>query len=92
MFGLTIEKRTQKGNWGNLIPPLVAIVVTILGSILILTSFDVAPARALYFLYISPFASWFNFAEVILKMGPLLLIAQGLAIGFRAKIWNIRAN
>jgi simple sugar transport system permease protein len=52
----------------------------------------VSPLRALYYLYVAPLSTTFNVGEVLLKMSPLLLIAQGLAIGFRAKIWNIGAE
>jgi general nucleoside transport system permease protein len=31
-------------------------------------------------------------AEIVLKTGPLLLIAQGLAVGYRADVWNIGAE
>lgn len=41
---------------------------------------------------LAPFRSSASFSEVLLKTGPLLLIAQGLAIGFRAKVFNIGAE
>ncbi|MER8576057.1 ABC transporter permease [Mesorhizobium sp. M1338] len=50
------------------------------------------PATVLYAMLLEPFLSWASFAEVLLKAGPLLLIAQGLAIGFRAKVFNIGAE
>lgn len=89
---ITIEARTERARYGALLPPFVATVATVISSVVLLTFLDVAPGRALYFLYAAPFSSLFNFAEVILKMAPLLLIAQALAIGFRAKIWNIGAE
>lgn len=92
MLPFAIETRTEKTRYGGFIPPLAAVAITVLTSMVILSSLDVAPQRALYFLYVAPFTSTFNFAEVILKMAPLLLIAQALAIGFRAKIWNIGAE
>jgi nucleoside ABC transporter membrane protein len=50
------------------------------------------PAAILYALLIEPFSSLAAFSEVLLKMTPLLLIAEGLAIGFRAKMINIGAE
>ncbi len=92
VFPFSIETRTRRTRFSAIIPPLIAVCTTIVASIIILTSLDVSPSRALYYLYIAPMATRFNFAEVILKMAPLLLIAQGLAIGFRARIWNIGAE
>ena len=40
---------------------------------------------AFYQLLIAPLSTPFNLGEVLLKATPLLLIAQGLAIGFRAR-------
>lgn len=50
------------------------------------------PAAVVYAMLLEPFLSWSSFSEVLLKTGPLLLIAQGLAIGFRAKVFNIGAE
>ena len=50
------------------------------------------PVAVFYALLLEPFVSWSSFSEVLLKMTPLLLIAQGLAIGFRAKVINIGAE
>jgi general nucleoside transport system permease protein len=50
------------------------------------------PAAVLYALLVEPFLSWSSFSEVLLKATPLMLIAQGLAIGFRAKVFNIGAE
>ncbi|AZO28987.1 ABC transporter permease [Mesorhizobium sp. M1B.F.Ca.ET.045.04.1.1] len=50
------------------------------------------PVAVFHAMLLEPFLSWASFSEVLLKMGPLLLIAQGLAIGFRAKVFNIGAE
>ena len=50
------------------------------------------PIAVTHAMLIEPFLSWASFSEVLLKFGPLLLIAQGLAIGFRAKVFNIGAE
>lgn len=92
MLPFTIEARTARNRRTTAIPPVIAVAVTVLASVLLLGGLDLPPGRALYFMYVAPLASRFNFAEVILKMAPLLLIAQALAIGFRARIWNIGAE
>lgn len=88
----TVQPRTERMRYGNLLPPAIAVSVTVLASVLILSRLDVSPGRALYFLYLAPFSSKFNIGEIILKAAPLLLIAQALAIGFRARVWNIGAE
>ena len=40
----------------------------------------------------SRFTSLNGIGEIVLKTGPLLLIAQGLAVGYRANVWNIGAE
>ncbi|MCB1445153.1 MAG: ABC transporter permease [Rhizobiaceae bacterium] len=50
------------------------------------------PLAVVHAMLLEPFLSWASFSEVLLKTGPLLLIAQGLAIGFRAKVFNIGAE
>ncbi len=87
-----VEPRTERAGWSALVPSLVAALATVIASVLLLGALDVAPGRALWFLYVAPFSTSFNLAEVVLKMGPLLLVAQALAIGFRARVWNIGAE
>ena len=92
MSPLIVKPRTEKAGLIAIVPPLAAIAATILASIVMLTLLGVAPGQALYFLFIEPFSSTFNRAEIFLKMIPLLLIGQALAIGFQARIWNIGAE
>ena len=40
-------------------------------------------------IFVDPFASPFSRAELLVKGTPLVLIALGLAFGFRANVWNI---
>ncbi|QDZ02805.1 ABC transporter permease [Nitratireductor mangrovi] len=88
----TVETRVHRSAATPLIAPAAAVVVTILGGLVLMSMLGVSPLRALYYLYVAPLSTTFNVGEVLLKMSPLLLIAQGLAIGFRAKIWNIGAE
>ena len=88
----TIEPRIGGGGARRLLAPLVAVGTTIVAAVALMSSQGVAPAQALWQLYVAPLSSLYNLSEVLLKMAPLLIIAQGLAIGFRAKVWNIGAE
>ena len=88
----SIEPRTHRRRIDQLIPPLVAVLSTLIGSVIILSLLGVPAGKALFYLYLAPFSTTFNLGEIILKTGPLLLIAQALAIGFRARVWNIGAE
>lgn len=75
-----------------LLAPFVALICSLIVAAGLFRLIGVAPGAALFALLIEPFLSWGAFSEVLLKAGPLLLIAQGLAIGFRARVFNIGAE
>ena len=87
-----IEPRIGRSGARSLLAPMIAVVTTVIAAIILMSSQGVPPMAALWQLYIAPLSSLYNLSEVLLKMAPLLIIAQGLAIGFRAKVWNIGAE
>lgn len=87
-----VEPRIGGAGTRVLLAPLVAVVTTVFAAVVLMSSLGIAPARAIWQLYIEPLSSLYNLGEVLLKMAPLLIIAQALAIGFRAKVWNIGAE
>src|SRR5262245_10402068 len=50
------------------------------------------PLNALYTFFIPPLTSLYGLGEWLVKATPLLLCALGLALGFRANVWNIGAE
>lgn len=72
--------------------PVLALLLTCATSLLLFAALGIPAGKALHALLLKPFLSWYSFTEVLLKMAPLLLIAQGLAIGFRANVFNIGAE
>lgn len=72
--------------------PFVALALALATSAALFAAIGVSPGAALKALLVEPFNGWASLSEVLLKMTPLLLIAQGLAIGFRAKVFNIGAE
>jgi len=88
----TIAPRLSCPPLLHFLAPLVSVAATLAGGLALLVMLGIEPANAFVQLFWAPFSSWFNFSEVLLKASPLLLIAQGLAIGLRAKVWNIGAE
>ncbi len=85
-------RRDHASTRAAVIAPLAALVLAMATSAVLFAIIGVAPGAATYALLVEPLADWGSLSEVLLKMGPLLLIAQGLAIGFRARIFNIGAE
>ncbi len=89
---ITLQRRDTASRGAAFLAPLIALACTILTSLVLFWILGKPAGQALYSLLIEPFVGWYNFSELLLKMGPLMLIAQGLAIGFRANVFNIGAE
>jgi general nucleoside transport system permease protein len=72
--------------------PLAAILVALLVSGLILLATGYDPALAFSAMWNGAFADLRTISEVLIKATPLILIAAGLSVAFRASIWNIGAE
>lgn len=92
MKSFQLIPRTQQSLAAQLLVPLAAIVLTLIAGSVMFILLGKSPLAAFYAFFIEPLTTRYGIGEVLLKMGPLLLIAQGLAIGFRAQVWNIGAE
>ena len=71
----------------------VAAVGLTLGFGLVLFALLGAPPFAVLGVFLSmPLASLVDIGDLLIKAGPLVLIALGLSVGFRAGVWNIGAE
>lgn len=89
---IQFEKRPEPSRRALFAVPLVSVILATIGSSIFLTLIGKNAALAMYSFFIAPFESFYSITEILLKFGPLLLIAQALAVGFRAKVWNIGAE
>ncbi|MCD1635254.1 ABC transporter permease [Martelella mediterranea] len=87
-----LVKREQASLKATLLAPLLALLAAVILNVGLYVLMGRSPTAVVYAMLLEPFISWTSFSEVLLKTGPLLLIAQGLAIGFRAKVFNIGAE
>lgn len=87
-----LVRRERASLTATLLAPVAALAVAIILNLGLYMAMGRDPVAVVYAMLLEPFLSWASFSEVLLKTGPLLLIAQGLAIGFRAKVFNIGAE
>ncbi len=94
MFKLPIklEKRPSDSKTMSLLSPLLAIILTLLCGGILFSVLGHNPLTALYTFFISPLTDVYGWAELGIKVAPLLLCATGLMLCFKAKIWNIGAE
>lgn len=87
-----LVRRERASLAAALLAPPAALAVAVVLNLGLYVLMGRDPVAVVHAMLLEPFLSWASFSEVLLKTGPLLLIAQGLAIGFRAKVFNIGAE
>ncbi|SIS72850.1 ABC transporter permease [Phaeovulum vinaykumarii] len=90
-----LERRRAASRFWTLAVPVVAVLATMLAGAGLFAALGKPPAEALRMIFwdplLGPNAEYFR-GQLLVKAGPLILIACGLAVGFRAGIWNIGAE
>jgi simple sugar transport system permease protein len=89
---LRLEPRPQTSTRMLIATPVLAVVLTLIGGLVLFALMGVDPFDALYAFFIEPLGDWYGLSELGVKATPLILCAVGLAIGFRGNIWNIGAE
>lgn len=72
--------------------PFLAVLLTIAAGFVLFGILGKDPGRAMWLIFVKPLTSYASLAELLVKGTPLVLIAIGLAVGFRANVWNIGAE
>ena len=89
---IRIQARTEPSSVMKFASPVIAILLTLIFGSLLFSAIGKDPLEALHVLLIAPLSDSYNIGEMFVKMGPLLLCAVGLAICYRANMWNIGAE
>ncbi len=89
---LRLERRAHASGWMSVLSPVIALVLTVLTGLVIFAALGKDPVKGFLVFFVAPLTSLFGLTELLLKATPLALCAIGLAIGFRANIWNIGAE
>jgi ABC-type uncharacterized transport system permease subunit len=89
---LKLEVRPEPSAWWSYASPLLALWVTVLIGIALFSALGKDPLSGLEVFFWEPVRSAYALGELAVKATPLLLIALGLAVCFRANVWNIGAE
>lgn len=89
---LTLERRATPSALMRVLSPLLAVLAMLATGVLIFSVLGQPPAHAFQVFFVKPLDSLYGVGELLLKATPLLLCALGLALGFRANVWNIGAE
>lgn len=93
---LRLEKRPQPSREWTALSPLLAVALTMLVGGILFAILGANPFEAIRTIFWDPIFSeqfsGFTRPQLLVKAGPLILIAIGLSIGFKAGIWNIGAE
>lgn len=89
---LRLEPRAAPSRRMTLLAPVLAGLLTVGFGSLLFSLLGHAPARAFHAFFIAPVSDLYGLGELCLKAAPVLLCAVGLAVGFRAGVWNIGAE
>lgn len=93
---LRLEKRPSPSRFWTIATPIVAVVLTMIAGGILFALLGKNPFEAIRTIFWDPlfneqFAAYSR-PQLLVKAGPLILIAVGLSLGFRAGIWNIGAE
>ncbi len=90
-----LERRPSPSRFWTASTPLLAVVLTMLAGGAMFALLGTDPLAAIRTIFWDPVFGEFAFyyrGQLLVKAAPLILIAIGLSLGFRAGIWNIGAE
>lgn len=92
---IRLEKRAQPSRVWTVATPLIAVLASMIAGGMLFAALGNDPVEVIRTIFwdplFGPFASYAR-PQLLVKAGPLILIAIGLSFGFKAGIWNIGAE
>ena len=89
---LRLEPRPAPNRAMSLLSPLLALAVTVVIGVALFALLGKDPVRGLAMFFVEPFRGAYSISELCVKATPLMLIGLGLAVCYRANVWNIGAE
>ncbi|MGI1660696.1 ABC transporter permease [Palleronia sp. KMU-117] len=93
---IRLERRPQPSRGWTAATPLLAVLATMIAGGIMFAALGKDPVAAIRLIFWDPLfneqVAAYSRPQLLVKAGPLILIAIGLSLGFRAGIWNIGAE
>jgi ABC-type uncharacterized transport system permease subunit len=87
-----LEPRPAPSKVLALASPLLALLITVMVGVALFIALGKDPVAGLRMFFIEPLKGGYALSELSIKATPLVLIGLGLAVCYRANIWNIGAE
>ena len=89
---MRLEKRAERSAAMALASPFIALGLTVVTAAIIFALRGIDPLNGLYVYFIEPLTALWSVEQLLVKATPLVLIGAGLAVAYRANVWNIGAE
>ncbi|MBN9061348.1 MAG: sugar ABC transporter permease [Rhizobiales bacterium 65-9] len=89
---LRLEPRREPSAVMRALSPALAVLLTLIAGFIAFTLMGYNGALAIEQIALAPLLDPVRWPDLLIKAAPLILIATGLSIGFRANVWNIGAE
>ena len=87
-----LQARAEPSTFWQVGSVVLALMITVVLGIIMFGALGKDPAQALLVFFWEPIRSTYALGELLVKATPLLLIALGLGVCFKANVWNIGAE
>ncbi len=87
-----LEKRAEISRSMLYFTPVAAVIITMILGAIIFSILGFNGAVAVREIFLTPLTNSLKWQDLAVKSAPLIIIAVGLSIGFRANVWNIGAE
>ena len=87
-----LEKRPAPSRLMLYATPFGALVLTMIAGAIVFSLIGYDGIAAVQQIFITPLTSTFRWQDLAVKASPLIIIGVGLAIAYRANVWNIGAE
>jgi ABC-type uncharacterized transport system permease subunit len=89
---LKLEPRKAPSTLMLYAGPVAAIALTMLAGAVLFSLMGYGGGAAVFQIFLRPLIEPERWPDIAVKASPLVMIATGLAVGFRASVWNIGAE
>jgi len=88
-MSIRFEARQRPSATMVWLSPVLAILMTGIVAVVMFALAGLEPVSALAQFLFTPISDLYGVGELLIKAAPLVLIAVGLSVGFRAGVWNV---